>query len=80
MAGGKVPTLERLDERSEAQGREIGELKKAIAELQSTVNRIDRMLSEARGGWKMLLMVGGAAGAAGAAITKVAAYLSALPR
>lgn len=36
--------------------------------INTTLSRINQTLSEARGGWKMLLLVGGAGGAIGATI------------
>ena len=41
---------------------DMEEIKKALA-------KIDRTLSEAKGGWKMLMAVGGASGVIGSAIT-----------
>ena len=46
---------------------DMEEIKKALA-------RIDRTLSEAKGGWKMLLAVGGAAGVVGSGITWVVGH------
>lgn len=43
---------------------DMEEIKKAIIEINKT-------LSEARGGWKVLMMVGGAAGTLGAGIVQV---------
>ena len=42
--------------------KDMEEIKKAIVEIQKT-------LSEAKGGWKMLLAVGGAAGLVGSGVT-----------
>jgi prefoldin subunit 5 len=46
---------------------DMEEIKKAIIEINKT-------LSEAKGGWKMLLAVGGAAGVVGSAITWVVGH------
>jgi hypothetical protein len=40
--------------------------------IKSTLNSINSTLSEARGGWKILMMVGGAGGALGAVVTQYA--------
>jgi len=40
--------------------------------IKSTLNSINSTLSEARGGWKVLMMVGGAGGALGAVVTQYA--------
>lgn len=70
-------TLEELLMADDAQrelGRhaaEIEALKRDLAELRVDVKAIRRMLDEARGGWKTLLLVAGAAGAVGAALAKV---------
>jgi putative NADH-flavin reductase len=50
---------------------EIESLQRENAELRVEVRAISRMLSEARGGWRSLMLVGGAASAAGAFIFKV---------
>jgi prefoldin subunit 5 len=42
---------------------DMEEIKKAIVEIQKT-------LSEAKGGWKVLMMVGGAAGVVGAGLVQ----------
>lgn len=47
--------------------REMVEVRKALAEINKT-------LSEARGGWKILMMIGGAGGAVGSFITWVVAH------
>lgn len=46
---------------------DMEEIKKAIIEINKT-------LSEAKGGWRMLLAVGGAAGVVGSAITWVVGH------
>ena len=47
-----------------------------VALMQKTLSDIDKTLSEAKGGWKMLLAVGGAGGAAGAFLVQVAHWWS----
>ena len=37
--------------------------------MQATLTAIDKTLSEAKGGWKMLMLIGGAGGAVGSFLT-----------
>lgn len=53
----------------------ISNLEYELREMRRELVEIRRVLSEARGGWKTLMLVGGAAGAAGAAMAKLAAVL-----
>ena len=46
-----------------------------INAIQLTLIAIDKTLSEAKGGWKMLLLIGGAGGAVGSFITYLANFL-----
>lgn len=39
--------------------------------MQTSLSTIEKTLSEARGGWKVLMMVGGAGGALGAAMSQL---------
>ena len=48
---------------------DMEEIKKCLATINST-------LSEAKGGWRMLMLIGGASGAVGAALTQLAHYIS----
>ena len=41
-------------------------------DIKKTLNSINTTLAEARGGWKVLMMVGGAGGALGALVTQFA--------
>jgi Na+/H+ antiporter NhaB len=41
-------------------------------DIKKTLNDINSTLAEARGGWKVLMMVGGAGGALGAVVTQFA--------
>lgn len=54
--------IRHLQEDMDKMVEDMEEIKKALA-------RIDRTLSEAKGGWKMLMAVGGASGIIGSAIT-----------
>jgi Na+/H+ antiporter NhaB len=40
--------------------------------IKATLNDINTTLAEARGGWRVLMMVGGAGGALGAVVTQFA--------
>ena len=54
---------------------QIETLVSGMAKLETKVDRIERTLSEAKGGWRMLLLVGSAGGALGAMITKLLPFL-----
>ena len=41
-------------------------------DIKKTLSEINNTLAEARGGWRVLMMVGGAGGALGAVITQLA--------
>ncbi len=43
--------------------------------MQATLTAIDKTLSEAKGGWKMLMLVGGAGGVVGSFLTYLANWL-----
>ena len=51
--------------------RDMDKLVASVAEMQKTLSGIDKTLSEAKGGWKMLLAVGGFAGVIGAGIMQL---------
>ena len=59
-----------------AHGEAIDMLKARMTRMELKLDAIGTTLSEARGGWKTLLLVGGAAGAAGAIIGKLLPFLS----
>lgn len=61
---------DRLDERSKAHERDIDEVRADIARMNAKLDEIIRTLSEAKGGWKTLMWIGGAGGAIGAMLTK----------
>jgi prefoldin subunit 5 len=48
---------------------DVNDIKTSLQSIQST-------LSEAKGGWRMLMLIGGASGTVGAAITQFAHYVS----
>ena len=45
-----------------------------MKEVRIALSEINKTLSEARGGWKILMMIGGAGGAVGSFITWVVAH------
>ena len=59
---------------------EIDALQSDMKELKHDVKKILSTLSEARGGWKTLLLVAGIAGTMGALATKIATFLGFMPR
>lgn len=42
----------------------------SVQAMQKTLSDIDKTLSEARGGWRVLMLMGGAGGALGALLTQ----------
>lgn len=59
--------------RMEAQ---ITALLSQVAVLNAKVDAIDKTLSEAKGGWRMLLLIGGVAGIVGGLIGKYVPFLT----
>ena len=55
---------------------DMDKLVDSVSKMQETLNGIEKTLAEAKGGWKMLLAVGGAAGVAGGFIVHVANWWS----
>lgn len=51
--------------------RDMDKLVASVAEMQKMLSGIDKTLSEAKGGWKMLLAVGGFAGVIGAGLMQL---------
>ena len=64
-----------LETKVEAQGREIGELKGVIQILVGKIDNMAATLSEARGGWKFMMALGGAGATFGACIGWLAQHL-----
>jgi len=58
-----------------AQRRDIDRIVGRLDELTQSVQKIEKTLSEARGGWKALAWVSGISGSLGAAMTWVANHL-----
>lgn len=55
-------------------------LEKNAVEMRADIKTILGVLSEAKGGWKAMLAVGGIAGAMGAGLMKVSAYVNFMPK
>ena len=55
--------------------RDMDKLAADMAEIKKSIASINTTLSEARGGWKILLMIGGASGTAGAFLTWLGQHL-----
>ena len=50
-------------------------MKEDIAAIRASLESINKTLSEAKGGWKVLMLVGGAAGTIGAGIVQVVHWI-----
>ena len=59
--------IEHLQQDMDKLVAEMAEVRKSLQSIQST-------LSEAKGGWKVLMLIGGSAGALGAALAHAAHY------
>lgn len=53
---------------------DLDEIAKEMKQVREALAEINKTLSEARGGWKILMMIGGAGGAVGSFITWVVAH------
>lgn len=65
----QIRTVAELKAKVEGMGREIGELKDDIKQLTASVNGMRDQMTEARGGLRTLLMLGGASASAGGIVT-----------
>jgi len=54
---------------------DMDKMLESMKTMQATLTAIDKTLSEAKGGWKMLMLVGGAGGAVGSFLTYLASAL-----
>ena len=54
---------------------DMDKMLESMKTMQATLTAIDKTLSEAKGGWKMLMLVGGAGGAVGSFLTYLANWL-----
>lgn len=72
--------LGRHDAQIEGLQQQVKQLHRDMQAMNETLVEINRTLSEARGGWKTLMLVGGIAAAIGATIAKVAAWFNWVPK
>lgn len=72
--------LGRHDAQIESLQQQVRQLHQDLQAMNATLIGINRTLSEARGGWKTLMLVGGIAASVGAAAAKIATWASWVPR
>ena len=53
---------------------DLDEIAKEMKQVREALAEINKTLSEAKGGWKVLMMIGGAGGAVGSFVTWVVAH------
>lgn len=63
--------IARLQEQVSNLRRDVDDLRSAIHTLTSTISAMNTTLSEARGGWKLMMLLGGGAATFGSVITWV---------
>lgn len=66
--------LGRHDAQIESLQNQVKQLHRDLQAVNATLGEINQTLSEARGGWKTLMLVGGLAATMGAAVTKLATW------
>lgn len=54
--------------------RDMDKMSADMEEIKKCLASINNTLSEAKGGWRILMLIGGAAGTVGAGITQLAHY------
>ncbi len=72
--------LGRHDAQIEALQEQVKQLHADMQKMNDTLVAINRTLSEARGGCRTLMLVGGIAATVGAAFAKAVTWLHAIPR
>ncbi len=72
--------LGRHDAQIEGLQQQVKQLHRDMQAMNETLVEINRTLSEARGGWKTLMLVGGIAAAVGASIAKAVAFFGWVPK
>ncbi len=55
-------------------------LDKSATDIDARLKRIESILTEAKGGWRMLVFIGGLSATLGAIAGKIAAWIMAVPR
>ena len=73
----ETPAIQRDIGRHDAQ---IETLQQDMRALKNDVHEIKLILSEARGGWKTLMMVGGISATVGAVVAKIATAMNWFPK
>ena len=76
----QAPSVDRLDERSKAHAEKLDALEDRCAKMEVKLDAIIATLNEARGGWRMLIVIAAIAGTAGAVLAKASAWLPTLFR
>jgi hypothetical protein len=71
----QTPSVDRLDERSMAHADKLDALEQRCAKMEIKLDAIIETLNEARGGWRMLILIAGIAGTVGAILTKASSWL-----
>lgn len=66
-----IKTLATHDVQIERILQDMDRMAAAMSKMQGDVGTIKDTLAEARGGWRVLMLIGGAGGALGAAITQL---------
>lgn len=69
------PSVDRLDERSKAHADKLDALERRCAKIEVKLDSIIETLSEARGGWRMVMLIAGVAGSVGAALAWAGSWL-----
>jgi chromosome condensin MukBEF ATPase and DNA-binding subunit MukB len=77
---GEAVTMTNYEREMGAVGVKLEALEKDVADMKSDLREIRDALNQAKGGWRILMMVSGASGAIGAGIVKFLPFLASLPR
>lgn len=64
-----IKTLATHDVQIERMLQDMDKMAATMSDMQRTLRAIQETLAEARGGWRVLLLIGGAGGALGSAVT-----------
>ena len=59
---------------------DVRHLEKTVESMGDDVKQLVALANQSKGGWKVILLVAGVAGTAGAALAKVLPFLGALPK
>lgn len=72
--------LGRHDAQIEALQEQVRQLHRDMQTMNATLSSISKTLSEARGGWKAMMLVGGIAATVGAIVAKVVTSVGFIPK